>query len=68
MEEYNLISKISTRTKGFKLLKDESNSFPFIDAIQISYKYFYKRANKPVMKSRRVESFEDARKEYKKRI
>ena len=37
-----------------------------IDAILISYGYVFKRSSKPVMKGSRVESIEEARKEYKK--
>ena len=54
------------RTKVFNLFKEVSNSFQFIGAMEISYKYVYKRVNKSVMKGSRLESFEDARKEYKK--
>ena len=36
-----------------------------IKAIEISYGCVYKRSSKPVMKGSRVESIEDARKEYK---
>ncbi len=34
--------------------------------MEISHGCVYKRASKPVMKGSRVESIEDARKEYKK--
>ncbi len=66
MEEYTPIPKNRSRTKVFNLFKDVSNSFPFIGAMEISDKCFYKRVNKPVMKGSRLEIFEDARKEYKK--
>lgn len=37
-----------------------------INAISISYGCVLKRSSKPVMKSSRVDSIEEARKEYKK--
>ena len=37
-----------------------------INAILISYGCVFKRSSKPVMKGSRVESIEEARKEYKK--
>ena len=40
MEEYTLINKDRTRTKVFNLFKDISKSFPFIGAMEISYKCF----------------------------
>ena len=39
-----------------------------INAILISYGCVFKRSSKPVMKGSRVESIEEARKEYKKTI
>ena len=42
MEEYALINKDRTRTKIFNLFKDVSNFFPFIGAMEISYKCFLK--------------------------
>ena len=42
------------------------DSSPSIDAMEITYGCVYKRSSKPVMKGSRVESIEDARKEYKK--
>ena len=64
MEGYSLINKDRTIEKFYNLFKEVSNSFQFIGAMEISYKYVYKRVNKPVMKGSRLESFEDARKEY----
>ena len=66
MEEYTLINKNRKRTKVFKLFKDVRNSSPFIDGMQIISECVYQKADKPVMLGRRVEIFEDARKEYKK--
>ena len=37
-----------------------------IDAMMISFGCVYKRSSKPVMKGSRVETIENARKEYKK--
>jgi len=37
-----------------------------VNAILISYGCVFKRSSKPVMKGSRVESIEEARKEYKK--
>jgi len=57
MEECTLINKNRTRIKVFKIFKDVRNSSPFIDAMEISSKCVYKRANKQVMIGKRVESF-----------
>ena len=66
MEEYTFINKDRTRAKVFKLFKDVNNSFQFFYGMGISCEYVYKRAEKQFMKWSRVESFEDARKKYKK--
>ena len=66
MEEFTLINRNRSRIKVFKPFKDVSKPSPSIDAMEISYGCVYKRASKPVMKGSRVESIEDARKEYKK--
>tara|TARA_A100001388_G_scaffold258916_1_gene225810 strand:+ start:675 stop:923 length:249 start_codon:yes stop_codon:yes gene_type:complete len=66
MEEFTLINKDRSRIKVFKPFEDVSKSSPSIDAMEISYGCVYKRTSKPVMKGSRVESIEDARKEYKK--
>ena len=66
MEEFTLINKDRSRIKVFKPFEDVSKPSPSIDAIEISYGCVYKRSSKPVMKGSRVESIEDARKEYKK--
>ena len=65
MEEFTLINKNRSRIKVFKPFEDVSKPSPSIDAMEISYGCVYKRASKPVMKGSRVESIEDARKEYK---
>ena len=66
MEEFTLINRDRSRVKVFKPFKDVSKPSPSIDAMEISYGCVYKRASKPVMKGSRVESIENARKEYKK--
>ena len=65
MEEFTLINKQSNRIKVFKPFEDISKSSPSINAMEISYGCVYKRSSKPVMKGSRVETIEDARKEYK---
>ena len=66
MEEFTLINKDRSRIKVFKPFEDASKHSPCVDAMEISFGFVYKRASKPVMKGSRVESIEDARKEYKK--
>ena len=66
MEKYTLINNDRSRIKVFEPFEDVSKPSPTIDAMMITYGCVYKRASKPVMKGSRVESIEDARKEYKK--
>ena len=65
MEEFTLINKQRNRIKVFKPFEDISKPSLSINAMEISYGCLYKRSNKPVMKGSRVETIEDARKEYK---
>ena len=65
MEEFTLINKQRNRIKVFKSFEDISKPSPSINAMEISYGCVYKRSSKPVMKGSRVETIEDARKEYK---
>ena len=65
MEEFTLINKDRSRIKVFKAFEDISNRSSSINAMEISYGCVYKRLSKPVIKGSRVESIEDARKEYK---
>ena len=65
MEEFTLINKQRNRIKVFKPFEDISRPSPSINAMEISYGCVYKRSSKPVMKGSRVETIEDARKEYK---
>ena len=65
MQEFTLINKNRDRIKIFKPFEDISKSSPTIDAMEIQYACVHKRSSKPVIKGSRVESIEDARKEYK---
>ena len=66
MEKFTLINKARSRIKVFEPFEDVSKPSPSIDAMMISYGCVYKRSSKPVMKGSRVETIEEARKEYKK--
>ena len=66
MQEFTLINKNRDRIKIFKPFEDVSKTCPTIDAMEIQYACVYKSSSKPVIKGSRVESIEDARKEYKK--
>ena len=66
MEKFTLVNKNRSRIKVFEPFEDVSKTSPSIDAIMISYGCIYKRSSKPVMKGSRVETIEEARKEYKK--
>ena len=65
MDKFTLINKDRSRIKVFEPFEDITKHSPSIDAMMISYGCVYKRSSKPVMKGSRVESIEDARKEYK---
>ena len=65
IEKFILINKDRSRIKVFEPFEDVSKPSPSIDAMMISYCCVYKRSSKPVMKGSRVESIENARKEYK---
>jgi hypothetical protein len=66
MEKFTLINKARSRIKVFEPFDDSSKNPSFINAILISYGCVLKRSSKLVMKGSRVESIEEARKEYKK--
>ena len=66
MEEFILINKKRDRIKIFKPFDGIIKPSPIINAIEIQYACVYKRSSKPVIKGSRIESIEDARKEYKK--
>ena len=65
MNKFSLINKERSRIKVFEPFEDVSKLSLSIDAIMISYGCVYKRSSKPVMKGSRVETIENARKEYK---
>jgi len=65
IEKFTLINKERSRIKVFEPFEDVSKPSPSIDAMMISYGFVYKRSSKPVMKGSRVETIENARKEYK---
>ena len=69
MEEFTLVNKVRSRIKLFEVFEpfeDSSKNSYMINAILISHGCVFKRSSKPVMKGYRVESNEEARKEYKK--
>ena len=65
MEKFTLINKARSRIKVFELFEDSSKNSYMINAILISYGCVFKRSSRPVIKGSRVESIEEARKEYK---
>ena len=66
MEKFILVNKDRSRIKVFQSFEDISKPSPSINAMMISYGCIYKRSSRPVMKGSRVETIEEARKEYKK--
>ena len=65
MKLFTLINKERSRIKVFEPFENISKPSLSINAIMISYGCVYKRSSKPVMKGSRVETIENARKEYK---
>ena len=65
MEKFILVNKDRSRIKVFEPFEDVSKPSPSIDAMLIANGCLYKRSSKPVMKGSRVETIENARKEYK---
>ena len=65
MEKFTLINKDRSRIKVFEPFEDVSKPSPSIYAMMISYGCVYKRSSKTVIRGARVETIEDARKEYK---
>ena len=65
MDKFTLINKERSRIKVFEPFEDVSKPSQSLDAMMISYGCVYKRSSKPVMKGSRVETIENARKEYK---
>ena len=66
MEKFILVNKDRSKIKVFESFEDVSKPSPTIDAMMISYGCVYKKSSRPVMKGSRVETIEEARKEYKK--
>jgi len=64
MKKFTLINKERSRIKVFEPFEDVTKPLS-IDAMMISYGCVYKRSSKPVIKGSRVETIENARKEYK---
>ena len=65
MKKFTLINKERSRIKVFEPFEDVSKPSISINAMMISYGCVNKRSSKPVMKGSRVETIENARKEYK---
>ena len=65
MKKFTLINKERSRIKVFEPFEDLSKPIRSINAMMISYGCVYRRSSKPVMKGSRVETIENARKEYK---
>ena len=66
MEKFTLINKARSRIKVFEPFENSSKNSTSASVILISYGCVFKRSSKPVIKGSRVESIEEARKEYKK--
>jgi len=66
MEKFTLINKARSRIKIFEPFEESSKNSCIVNGILISYGCVFKRSIKPVMKGSRVESIEEAIKEYKK--
>ena len=65
MKKFTLINYERSRIKVFEPFEDLSKPSPSINAMMISYGCVYKRSRKPVMKGSRIETIENARKEYR---
>ena len=65
MEKFTLINKDRSRIKVFEMFENVSKPSPSINTMMIFYGCVYKRSSRPVMKGSRVETIENARKEYK---
>ena len=64
MKKFTLINYERSRIKVFEPFEDLSKPSPSINAMMISYGCVYKISRKPVMKGSRIETIENARKEY----
>ena len=65
MKKFTLINNERNRIKVFEPFEEVSKPTLSINAMMISYGCVYKRSSKPVMKGSRIETIENARKEYK---
>ena len=65
MVKFTLVNKKRNMIKVFEQFDYVSKNSPGIDAMMISYGCIYKISRKPIMKGSRVETIEEARKEYK---
>ena len=65
MDKFILINKYRTRIKVFEPFEDITKPSRNIDAIMISYGCVYKKNSNPVIKGSRVETINEARREYK---
>jgi len=65
MKKFILIDKERSMIKAFEPFENVSKPSLSFNAMMISYGCVYKRSSKPVMKGSRVETIENARKEYK---
>ena len=66
MKKFILINNDRSRIKVFEPFENISKPSSIINAILISYGCVYKRSSKTILKGSRVESIEEARKEYQK--
>ena len=65
MEKFTLLNNDRSRIKIFEPFEDFSLPSSIINAMMKSYGCVYKSNCKPIMKVRRIETIEKARKEYK---
>ena len=63
VEQFTLVNKLRNRIKVFKPFKSSLKQAQ--EMMESEYGCVYKKSSKPVMKGSRVETIEQARKEYK---
>ncbi len=66
IEKFSLINNNRPRIKFFQSFEDTLKPSSIISAILISFGCVFKRSSKPIMKGSRIESIEEARKEFMK--
>ena len=64
MEKFTLVNKDRNKIKVFEPFDGVSKTSPNIDAMMIFYGCTCKRSSKTVMKGSRVETIEEAKKDY----